>query len=159
MIDKETCSILFEKYNRTVYNTCYKYLKNISAAEDCTQEVFYILLKKKSKINLTDNLLSWLIETAKIVCKKYIRKNSKVFLDIDNYSETIADNNSAAEKSLYDEIYEILDKDEADLLFLYINSDHGKRKEIAKRMGIKTTALYQRVKRIRERVMLYLESK
>lgn len=158
MIDKETCAMLFEKYHRIVYNTCYKYLKNTSAAEDCTQEVFYILLKKKSKIDLTDNLLSWLIETAKRVCKKYIRKNSKILLDIDEYSETIADKNSSVDKPLFDEVYEILDKEDADLLLEYINSDHGKRQEIAKRLGIKTTALYQRVKRIRERVMDYLDN-
>ena len=158
MIDKETCAMLFEKYNRIVYNTCYKYLKNTSEAEDCTQEVFYVLLKKKSKIDLTDSLLSWLIETAKRVCKKYIRNNPKVFLDIDDYSETIADKNTSVEKPLFDEVYEILDKEDADLLFEYINSDHGRRQEIAKSMGLKTTALYQRVKRIRERVMHYLDN-
>ncbi len=158
MIDKETCALLFEKYHKNVYNTCYKYLRNTSAAEDCTQEVFYTLLKKKSKIDLTENLLSWLIETAKRVCKKYKSKNAKVLLDIDEYSETIADKDSSAEKSLYDEIYDILDKEDADLLFEYINSDHGRRQEIAQRMGIKTTALYQRVKRIRERVMDYLNN-
>jgi len=158
LIDKETCAMLFEKYHRIVYNTCYKYLKNTSAAEDCTQEVFYVLLKKKSKIDLTENLLSWLIETAKRICKKYIRKNPKVFLNIDDYSETIADKHASAERALYDEMFEILDKEDADLLLEYINSDHGKRQEIAKRLGIKTTALYQRVKRIRERVMDYLNN-
>ena len=158
MIDKNTCAVLFEKYHSMVYRFCYNYLNNTSAAEDCTQEVFLTLLKKKNKIDLTENLSSWLIETAKRVCKKYIRKNSKNILDIDDYSETIPDSNASIEKKLSKEIYEILDKEDADLLLEYLNADHGMRQRIAKRMGIKTTALYQRVKRIRERVMHYLEN-
>lgn len=156
MIDKKTCGILFEKYHDIVYNICRKYLKNPNSAEDCTQEVFLIMLKKKNKINLSENLSSWLIETAKRVCKKYISKNSTNFVGIDNFAEIISDDNAYVEKPLSEEIYEILDKEDADLLFEYINADHGRRQEIAERMGVKTTALYQRIKRLREKVLNHL---
>lgn len=79
MIDKKTCGILFEKYHNSVYNACLKYLKNPNTAEDCTQEVFLVMLKKKNRIDLSEQLLAWLLETARRVCKKYISKNSNIF--------------------------------------------------------------------------------
>lgn len=156
MIDKKTCGILFEKYHSSVYNVCLKYLKKPNAAEDCTQEVFLVMLKKKNKIDLSEKLSSWLSKTAKRVCKKYISKNSNMFLNIDDYAETISDTNASIEMPLSKEIYEILSKEEADLLLEYSNADHGERKKIAERMGIKPTALYQRVKRLRNKVLDYL---
>ena len=54
------------------------------------------------------------------------------------------------------ENYEILDKEEADLLLEYAEADHGQREKIAKRMGITTKALYRRLDRIRDKVIKYL---
>lgn len=152
MIDKETCGILFQKYHSYVYDFCLKYLENIHAAEDCTQEVFMIMLKKKNKINLSENLLSWFYETSKRVCKQYIRKNSNKFADVDDYAEIISDVNASVEKPLSSEIYEYLDKEEADLLFEYINADCDERRKMAERMGITSNALCKRIKRIKCKV-------
>ena len=79
-----------------------------------------------------------------------------MFLNIDDYAETISDTNASIEKPISKEIYEILYKEDADLLFEYINADHGGRKKIAERMGIKPTALYQRIKRLKNKVLNYL---
>lgn len=149
MIDKETCAILFRKYHNYVYDFCLTYLKNMHAAEDCTQEVFMIMLKKKNKINISDKLLSWFHETSKRVCKKYIKKNPTVFVDVDEYAETIYDKYTFVEKSLYDEIYDSIDKEDAKLLFEYINADCNERRKMAERMGITTNALCKRIKRIK----------
>ena len=111
-----------------------------------------IMLKKKNKINLSENLLSWFYETSKRVCKKYIRKNSNKFADIDDYAEIISDVNASVEKPLSSEIYEFLDKQEADLLFEYINADYGERQKMAERMGITSNALCKRIKRIKCKV-------
>ncbi len=156
MIDKEICGILFQKYHSYVYDFCFKYLKNTHAAEDCTQEVFMIMLKKKNKINLSENLLSWLYETSKRVCKQYIRKNPTKFADVDDYAEIISDVNASVEKSLSDEIYETLDKEEADLLFEYINADCDERRKMAESMGITSNALCKRIKRIKCKVQKHL---
>lgn len=156
MIDKDTCSIIFQKYHNYVYEFCFKYLTNIYVAEDCTQEVFMIMLKKKNKIDLSENLLSWLYETSKRVCKKYLSKNSNKFADIDDYAEMISDTNASAEKPLSDEIYEFLDKEDADLLFEYINADCDERRKMAARMGITSNALCKRIMRIKCKVQGYL---
>lgn len=156
MIDKETCEILFRKYHNYVYNYCLKYLKNFNAAEDCTQEVFMIMLKKKNKIVLSENLLSWLYETSKRVCKKYLSKNLNNFVDVDDYAETISDKNASVEKTLSDEIYELLDKEDSDLLFEYINADCNERQEMAEHLGITSNALCKRIIRIKRKVKEYL---
>ena len=156
MIDKDTCGIIFQKYHNYVYEFCFKYLKNIHATEDCTQEVFLIMLKKKNKIDLSENLLSWLYETSKRVCKKYLSKNSTKFVDIDDYAETISDINASAEKPLSDEIYGFLDKEDADLLFEYMNADCHERRKMAEHMGVTSNALCKRVKRIKSKVQKYL---
>lgn len=156
MIDKETCGVLFQKYHSNVYNFCFKYLKNTYAAEDCTQEVFMIMLKKKNRIDLTENLLSWLYETSKRVCKQYIRRNSNKFADVDNYAETIYDTNISAEKQLLDEVYEFLDKEEADLFFEYISANCDERRKMAVRIGITSNALCKRIKRIKCKAQGYL---
>lgn len=152
MIDKETCGALFQTYHDKVYNFCFKYLKNIQATEDCTQEVFMIMLKKKNKINLSENLTSWFYETSKRVCKQYISKNSNKFANVDDYAEIIFDVNATVEKPLYDEIYEFLDKEDADMLFEYINANSNERRKMAERLGITSNALCKRIKRIKCKV-------
>ncbi len=149
LIDKETCGVLFQRYHDRVYNFCLKYVKNIYGAEDCTQEVFMIMLKKKNKIYLSENLLSWFYETSKRVCKKYIKKNSIQFADVDDYAEIISDRNASVEKKLSDEIFEFLDPKDAELLFEYINADHNERRKMAERMGITPNALCKRIMRIK----------
>jgi len=156
LIDKEICGMLFQKYHGRVYDFCFQYLKNPHSAEDCTQEVFMIMLKKKDKIDLSEYFILWLLKTAKKVCKKYVSRNPNMFDDIDEFSEIIPDTSISAEKPLSEEIYEILDKKDADLLIEYINANHGERQKIAERMGIKTTALYEKIKRIRRKVSEYL---
>ncbi len=154
MLDKETCEMIIERYYADIYKFCINRLCNIHAAEECAQEVFFLLFRKKDKLYFTENLRSWLFEAAIRICNKYKSKNSNIALDIDNYSDIIPDEKQ--EKSFSKEIYEILDKEEADLLLEYVEADHGQREKIAKRMGITTKALYRRLDRIREKVIKYL---
>lgn len=156
MIDKDTCGLLFQKYHRYVYKFCLKQLKNTHSAEDCTNEVFMIMLKKKNTIKLSKNLSSWLCETSKNVCKEYIRNNSIKFDDVDELAETIADSSVSLEKPLYDEIYEFLDREEADLFFEYINSSIAERRKMADRLKITPNALCKRIQKIKRKIQTNL---
>lgn len=153
MIEKEICEMIIEKYYNDVYNFCLSKLKNIHAAEDCTQEVFFTLFNKRSRLDFSEQFRSWLYKTADKICRKYIHKNKNITVDISDFSDKIPDASISFEKAVYSEIYEILDKDEADLLLEYIESDHGDREKIAERMGITLHALYRRIDRIRKKVM------
>lgn len=154
MLDKEICEMIIDKYYSDVYKFCINRLHNIHAAEECSQEVFFLLFKKRAKLDFTESLRSWLYEAAIRICNKYKSKNSNITLDIDDYSDIIPDEKQG--KLFSKEIYEILDKEEADLLLEYAEADHGQREKIAKRMGITTKALYRRLDRIRDKVIKYL---
>lgn len=154
MIDKETCEIIIEKYYTDVYKFCYNRLRNIQAAEECTQDVFLLLFQKRARLEFSEYLRSWLYESAVRICNKYISKNNMITEDIDKYADEICD--TTPENSLRKEIYEILDHDDADLLLEYIEADYRQRKKIAKRMNITLKTLYRRVDRIREKVIVYL---
>lgn len=155
MIDNETCEMIINKFYDDIYNFCFSRLKNTHSAEECTQEVFLILFQKRGKLDFSEKFRSWLYNTANRICKNYIKKNKNITVDIDDYAETIPDN-SLTETSLAKELYEILSKEDANLLLEYIESEYGQRKQLAKRLGITTKALYGRVDRIRQKVIDYL---
>lgn len=155
MIDNETCEMVINRFYNDVYNFCLSRLKNTYAAEDCTQEVFLTLFRKRGRLDFSEKFRSWLYSTADRICRNYIKKNGNITADIDDYAEVIPDN-SADGTSLSQEIYEILDKEDADLLLEYIESDFGQRKQIAERLGITTKALYGRMDRLRKKVISYL---
>lgn len=51
-------------YSRTIAKTAFSYLKNISDAEDITQEVFLALMQVKIEFENEDHLKAWLIRVA-----------------------------------------------------------------------------------------------
>lgn len=156
MIDKETCGLLFQKYHKFVYKFCLKQLKNTHSAEDCTNEVFMIMLRKKNEIKLSKSLSSCLCETSKFVCKEYVRNNPTKFDDVDEFAETIADTSVSIEKPLYDEIYEFLDREEADLILEYINANRFERRKMAERLEITSNALCKRIQKIKRKIQANL---
>lgn len=155
MLDNETCEMIINRFYDDVYNFCLSRLKNTHTAEDCTQEVFFTLFRKRGRLDFSEKFRSWLYSTANKICKNYIKKNRNIAVDIDDYSEIIPDDSSDG-TSISQEIYEILDKEDADLLLEYIESDFGQRKKIAERLGITTKALYGRMDRLRHKVISYL---
>ncbi len=155
MIDKETCEIIIEKYYTDIYKFCYNRLNNTQAAEECTQDVFLLLFQKRAKLEFSEHLRSWLYEAAVRICNKYVSKNGRSVENIDKYSYMLPD--KPPDNSLYKELYEILSSDEADLLIEYAGADYKERKKIAKRMNITLKALYGRVDRIREKVIVHLD--
>lgn len=158
MIDNETCEMIINRFYNDVYNFCLSRLKNTYAAEDCTQEVFLTLFRKRSKLDFSEKFRSWLYNAANRICKNYIKKNRNITVDIDDYAEVITDDFSDS-TSFSQELYEILDKEDADLLLEYIEADFGQRKQIAERLGITIKALYGRIDRLRQKVISYISDK
>lgn len=152
MIDKDTCVFIIEKYYDTIYKFCLIRLKNIQAAEDCAQEVFLVLFRKRSSIELTGQLLSWLYETANRICMKYLSKHSSLSVDIQELADVLPDKSDNSERELINDMYDILGKEDADLFLEYINAEHGERERIAKRKGITMTALYKQIAKLRSKM-------
>ena len=71
----DLCSILVETYYDAIYRYCYATLQfDEQAAQDCTQETFYLLVKKKAVLNLHGNMKVWLYKTADRVMRNYMRR-------------------------------------------------------------------------------------
>jgi len=66
-----------ERYINLVYATCLREIKNPQLAEDATQVVFLILVKKAHTIRSGTVLASWLFNTARFVALDVIRYESR----------------------------------------------------------------------------------
>lgn len=140
---QEILEMIYRKYYEKVLKYCLVRLYgNLSAAEDCTQEVFLIFQKHISKLILTDEIFPWLCRTADNVMKAYRRKNPEM-LDIDEIPEPAA---PMAEESILD----ILTEEERHLTELYYQG--ADKKLLAKQAGLTMEALYQKMRRIKKKL-------
>lgn len=141
---------IYKKYCQQIFNYFYYILRDYQAAEDCTQEVFLDFSRKMNRLKLTTDIAGWLYSAAKIQVKRYYRKRRK-----DKTSEIIEDNEvnidifDNANADLFDDI---VTEDELMLLNQYYIS--GKSAEsIAQKYNISMNALYQRVRRIKQKII------
>ena len=94
----ELCVIIAEKYYQPIYKYCYAKLNcDASAAQDCTQNVFLIMIQKKNRLNLSNNMQTWLYKTADRVIRNYRRKEKKYR---DEYNEFIIEGIKMIEEAL-----------------------------------------------------------
>ena len=115
---------------------------DIHAAEDCTQEVFLILLKKLPKLIRQDELGAWLYRTADIVMKNYRKKNPET-TDIDSIPEI-------PEEIVSESILDNLTDEERHLLTLYYSG--ADKIQLARSFGMTLKALYTRIMRIKNKL-------
>lgn len=143
---------VIEQYYQSIYNYCYAKLNfNHANAEDCTQEVFLILMKKYERLNLSDNVKIWLYRTADNVIKAYRRKNmvSDKTLDIDEID--IAVNNDF---EIVDDnrIFDNISDEDYKLLEAYYSSEYGDKEEVASRFNLTIHNLYKRIHKIKSKL-------
>ena len=104
--DTSAFSVLVGRYSRDVYGFVFFMAKNVSDAEDITQETFIKVWKNMKKFKPEQRFKSWLLAIARNTTIDYIRKRRHaVFSDFDDEEgsnaivETLAD-----EERLADEI-------------------------------------------------------
>lgn len=144
---------IIERYYQAIYRYCYVRLGyDPHAADDCTQEVFLILLKKKRGLELTDGIGSWLYETADRVIKTYLRKQSRAPAQID--PDCVADPMNALvnDHNQPSPMFSVLTAEEYDLLFAYYDSGYGDKKQLAERYGMTLLQLYKAIHNIRDKL-------
>ena len=152
MLDEDIIEMIINQFYRKIFIYCFNKLRNEQAAEDCTQEVFFTLFRKRSGINFTAELKHWLYKTADICVKKYISQNTDDLLNIDDFSESIADERIDAVNLTAQRIYEILSPEEGKLLKKYLDTPFGRLDDLAAEMGITKDALYKRIERIKKKI-------
>lgn len=152
MNQDDLCTMIANQYYRPIYRYCYEQLHfNVDAAQDCTQEVFLILIQKKNRLDLSGNIKVWLYKTADRVIRNYRRKERKYqnCISIDEI-DLVDDSNSQDFES--DDRLSCLTEEEYALLQEYYSAEYGNRNEVAKRHGMTLPALYMEIHRIRSKV-------
>lgn len=76
-------------------------------------------------------------------------------VDIDELADIIAGKSNSPDNNITNDIYDALEKDDADLFIKYTLSDSEERKKISERLGITTDALYKRIERIKKKLNSY----
>ncbi len=86
--ESKALEILIKRYLTPVYNFILGYVKEVSAAEDVTQEVFVKVWKNLKKFKPEYKFKSWLYKIAKNTSLDYLKKNKAVtFSELDNFND------------------------------------------------------------------------
>lgn len=140
---------IIEEYYQIIYNYCYSNLNfNHVSAEDCTQEVFFTLLKKQKKLKLSKNIKFWLYRTADNVLKVYRRKNklNDKVLSIDEIEIPVQNNFEITDSN---EILDDISEEEYLLLQAYYDGGYGNKEDIARQFNMSLAQLYKRIHNIK----------
>lgn len=151
-MDKKSCEQIMGRYYQELYNYCFAKLKyNKQSAEDCTQELFMVFLKKHENLAETENIRIWLYHTADNVIKVYLRKHKSNDISLEANYETI---NTLSENTYQNktDLSDWLTDDEIKLIRFYYDTDYGNKESVAKKLGITVTALYQRINKIKQKI-------
>lgn len=82
--------LLIEKYQRLVYNTCYRILKNVTDAEDLCQDVFLEVHRSLVHLRNSDDMSGWLFKISYSKCISFIRKKNPAKVGSkDDFSDSI----------------------------------------------------------------------
>ena len=137
---------IMRKHYDNVLHYCNARLNgNVQAAKDCTQEVFLILYQKMNKLNLSLNIQGWLYQTADREIKAYIRKHPMT-VDIDEVPEQVDETAFIGDVNILDELTE----EERQLTVEYYSGED--KNVIAQRNGITLSALYSRIRNIKQKL-------
>lgn len=152
MENKDLCTIIAETYYTEIYKFCYAALNcDEQAAADCTQETFFILVRKKHFLNLNGNMRAWLYKTAEGVIRNYRRKEQKyrAQLPLDSIEIAVETESPAPDGEL---LRQKLTADEYALLLAYYDRELGSRSELAEQYGLPVRLLYKKVERIKQKL-------
>ncbi len=96
--DVQAFSTLVERYQRPIFNMCFRYLRN-QDAEDLAQETFIKAFMNRAKFNPDRPLLPWLMTIARNLCIDRLRKKTPDLLPPDS-PVTAVDNSPSVEDEL-----------------------------------------------------------
>lgn len=154
-MEDNLCSAIIEKYYKSIYAYCYTQLNYSKfSADDCTQEVFMILLNKQHRLDLEDsNIKLWLYRTADNVIRTYKRKNSRTAdVDIDELVIPVENDFEVRADDKAEVLLERLNTDERKIIEAYYSSEYGDKSKIAEKFGLTTNQLYKIIYNIKQKL-------
>jgi RNA polymerase sigma-70 factor (ECF subfamily) len=82
--DNQAFSSLLEKYQKPVYNLCYRMLGNAEDAEDAAQETFLRAFKSLKRYDNSRPFSTWVLSIAAHYCIDQIRRQRQVAISIED---------------------------------------------------------------------------
>lgn len=157
MNQDELCVIIAEKYYQPIYRYCYSKLNyDVNAAQDCTQNVFLIMIQKKNRLNLSSNMQTWLYKTADRVIRNYRRKEKKYREQIPIDEIELADHGGLPGQESETPL-DCLTEAESTLLYEYYEAAYGSRNKLAQQHNMTLYKLYKEIDRIKKKIKLHKE--
>ncbi len=149
--DIQRLSILFDRYNRPLYNFFYRTSRDQMLSEDLTQNVFEKILKYKHTFQKDANFKAWIYRIARnayhdIFRKQQIKINSNVELSELNIGSEIIEKNflQAEENNLLYQALNLLDPIDRETLVL-TKIEKLKYAEVAQMQNASESAVKVRV--------------
>ncbi len=151
------CDEFVKKNYRPIYLYCLHLLnQDVLAAEDCTQDVFLLMIQKKDTLDFEKNIRGWLYATADRICKDYRKREMKrttlIIASLDEIAD-IPDQNSPIDS---DAMLDCLSDEELQLLKAYYSEQYGERMLLAEKHGMTHSQLGKKIYAIRQKLKKYL---
>ena len=154
---------LYHRYAKSVFNSVYRLVTDLSEAEDLTQDIFVSIFSDIQKLQDIEQLGAWLKRVAINKSISHLRKKKVYFTDIENASIIDEGEELLIEKyELEDKIIEIqkaIENLPADArtivnLFLFENIP---QEEIANMLGISNTTVRSKYHRAKQKIAQILQ--
>lgn len=147
------CEQVTEQFYEEILHYCLMLLNDdICGAEDCTQDVFLLLLQKKHKLNFDQNIRGWLYASAERIVKDYKKKQQRRLSMLCGDLDQVADHSAFSEEASDVSVFEILTDQELKLLKDYYSTKQGERAVLAQKYELTLKQLYKKVHQIREKL-------
>lgn len=135
--DLQQASLLFERYNKRIYNFLARMTMSKMLAEDLTQNVFLRMIKYRNSYREGNKFHSWIYQIARNVFSDHYQMHKNKFtgfVDVEKLSEVIADKEESLEQDEREKILHrslaLLNEEQRELLVL-TRFQHLKYEEVA----------------------------
>ncbi|MFD2572638.1 RNA polymerase sigma factor [Spirosoma soli] len=163
----ESFSVLYNRYIHKVYKTCFTLTKDVSAAEDYTQDIFIKVFERLGSFRNRSSFSSWLYAISYHYCLDRIRLNKRMLVEplpdeVTGEIETCALDFDGVEGtdlrlSALDRALRHLSAKEIELLTLKYEQGLSVQ-ALSKRYQLSESAVKMRLKRTRDKLQqLYVE--
>lgn len=145
---------LTTKYINTVYRVALTRMKNVTEAEDITQNVFLKLYREPKPFASEAHVKHWLIRVTVNECNTLFRNPFRAAEDIADYANTLRFE-TPEQSDLFDAVMALPEKYRLPI-FLYYYEDYSTA-EISKLLKLPVPTVITRLRRGRERLKQHLQ--
>ncbi len=154
--------VLYDRYDKIVYNKCIGFVKNTDEAEDLAQDIFLKLFVKLNTFKGKSKFSTWLYAFTYNHCVNYVnrstaRKIKQKSVDAESLEDTYysPDEDESIHKLKVEKLKEALEliSPEEKMILLLKYQDYLSIKELEDVFGIGESAVKMRLKRAKEKLI------